>query len=45
MTEIEKLEAGLLYNASQDPDLLDDIRRCEKRCFDYNRTSPDDVPS
>ena len=45
MTEIEKLEAGLLYNASQDPDLLDDIRRCEKYCFDYNRTSPADLPS
>lgn len=45
MTEIEKLEAGLLYNATLDPELLEDIHRCEKYCFDYNRTSPDDIVS
>ena len=40
MDEFEKRDAGLLYNVSNDPELLTEVRRCEQRCFDYNHTPP-----
>ncbi len=43
MTEREKMMAGELYDANHDPELLGLIRQCEKRCFDYNHTSPDQI--
>ena len=45
MDETEKKNSGLFYNPAADSEMLGDIRRCEKLCFHYNRTSPDDIVS
>lgn len=45
MNEFEKREEGLLYNPATDPEMLDEIHRCEQWCFDYNRTSPGKLDS
>lgn len=36
MTEKEKRAAGLLYDAGNDPELLDELMRCKDLCFEYN---------
>lgn len=43
MDEKEKRDSGLLYNPAADEALFGDIRRCERRCFDYNHLPPDDI--
>lgn len=39
MDEIGNKDTGQLYHAIG-PEMLEDIRRCEQRCFDYNHTPP-----
>lgn len=41
MTEKEKQQAGLLYDASHDPEVLSDLRRCEQECYEINQIEPD----
>lgn len=45
MDEIERKDAGgsLYYDVKGNPALLDKIRQCELRCFEYNQTPPGDV--
>lgn len=40
-TEREKQQAGLLYDAKFDEDLLADLHRCEAECFEINAMHPD----
>jgi len=40
MTELEKSRVGLLYDPNHDPQLVDMIRQCEQRCYEYNHTPP-----
>lgn len=37
MTEKEKRDAGLLYDANYNTELLDEMRACKDKCFDFNR--------
>ena len=39
MTEKEKRDAGLLYNAGSDPELLADVKRAKELCHRYNQLS------
>ena len=43
MTEREKRDAGLLYNAGSDPGLLEESRRAKELCHRYNQLSPADA--
>lgn len=43
MDEFEKRDAGMLYNPATDPEMLEEIHRCEQRCFDYNHTPPSEI--
>lgn len=43
MTEKEKMIAGLLYDAAQDPELLNDRLRCKGLCRKYNDLYPDNL--
>ena len=40
MTEKEKAEAGLLYNANYDPALTSERLACMDKCYDYNKLRP-----
>lgn len=42
MTEIEKRDAGYLYNANYDPELLAQIARCNDLCHEFNQLKPSD---
>ena len=42
MTEKEKRDAGLPYNAGSDPDLLAEVRRAKDLCYRYNQLAPMD---
>ena len=42
MTEKEKRDAGLLYNAGSDPALLAEVRRAKDLCYKYNQLPPMD---
>ena len=39
------MATGEYYNANNDPELLDLVHLCEKRCYEYNHTSPDQIDS
>lgn len=43
MTEKEKAKAGLLYDANNDPELIEERRVCIKKCCEYNLIPPDDL--
>lgn len=40
MTEKEKRDAGLLYDANYDAALVAEMTACKDRCFDYNALRP-----
>lgn len=40
MTEKEKRDAGLLYDANYDVELLEEIARCKDLCFEFNAMKP-----
>lgn len=40
MTEKEKRDAGFLYNANYDPELLAEIERCNDLCHLFNQLKP-----
>ena len=40
MTEREKMEKGLLYDANNDPELIAARTRCKDLCFSYNQLRP-----
>ena len=42
MTEREKRDAGMLYNAGADPQLLAEVRRAKGLCHRYNQLEPMD---
>lgn len=42
MTEKEKRDAGYLYNANYDAEIIEEINRCNDLCFDFNRLRPSD---
>ncbi|MFL9832476.1 sugar O-acetyltransferase [Chryseobacterium terrae] len=43
MTEKEKCENGLLYDANYDPELLNDRMVCKDLCLEYNQLKNSDV--
>lgn len=43
MTEKEKAEAGLLYDANYDIALLAERASCKAMCYEYNRRHPSDT--
>lgn len=43
MTEREKMQQGLLYDANYDEELLAERMRCKDLCFEYNRLPPSHV--
>ena len=40
MTEREKMEQGMLYDANYDEELLAERARCKDLCFAYNQLKP-----
>lgn len=40
MTELEKMQRGLLYDANYDPELLQARTRCKDLCFEFNHLKP-----
>lgn len=40
MTETEKMQAGLLYDANYNAQLLQARIRCKELCYDFNRLRP-----
>ena len=43
MTEQEKMQQGLLYDANNDPDLIAQRIRCKDLCFELNQLKPSQV--
>ncbi|MDE6109637.1 MAG: sugar O-acetyltransferase, partial [Muribaculaceae bacterium] len=43
MTEKEKMLAGMIYDANNDPALIEERRRCKEMCRDYNTLRPSDT--
>ena len=43
MTELEKMQQGLLYDANNDPDLIAQRLRCKDLCFALNQLKPSQV--
>lgn len=43
MTEREKMQKGLLYDANYDGELIAERMRCKDLCFSYNQTLPSHV--
>ncbi len=43
MTEKEKMLAGMIYDANNDPALIEERRRCKELCRDYNTLRPSDI--
>ena len=37
MTEKEKAQAGYLYNANYDEEILEDISKCNDLCYEFNQ--------
>lgn len=37
MTEKEKRDQGLLYDANNDKELLNERQKCKQQCCEYNR--------
>ena len=42
MTEKEKRDSGVLYNAGSDPELISEVMRAKKLCHEYNSIDPTD---
>ncbi len=42
MTEKEKMQRQMLYNANHDEELLNERKRAKELCFDYNSLRPSD---
>ena len=42
MTEKEKAQAGYLYNANYDEEILKDIYKCNDLCYEFNQIRPSD---
>lgn len=42
MTELEKMQAGLLYDANYDSELIERRTACKELCHDFNHTRPSD---
>lgn len=42
MTEKEKRDRGYLYNANYDPEILQEIARCNDLCHEFNQIKPSD---
>ncbi len=42
MTEKEKRDRGLLYNANYDEEILEEISRCADLCHEFNQIKPSD---
>lgn len=40
MTEKEKRDAGVLYNANYDPQIIDEIHACGDLCYEFNSLKP-----
>lgn len=40
MTEKEKRDAGYLYNANYDAEIIEEINRCNDLCYDFNQLRP-----
>jgi acetyltransferase-like isoleucine patch superfamily enzyme len=40
MTEKEKMLAGMIYDANNDPDLIEERLKCKELCRDYNDLRP-----
>lgn len=40
MTEIEKRDSGLLYDANNDPQIIKEINSCSDICFAFNKIKP-----
>ncbi len=45
MTEKEKAQAGYLYNANYDEEILKDIHACNDLCYEFNQIRPSDRES
>lgn len=43
MTEKEKRDAGYLYNANYDAEIIEEVTRCGDLCFDLNNIRPTDA--
>ena len=43
MTEREKAEAGMLYDAQKDPDIVEGRIRSQEFCYDYNALRPSQI--
>lgn len=43
MTEKEKRDLNILYDANNDPKLIKELMSCKKKCYEYNNLSPDDA--
>ena len=43
MTEREKAEAGLLYDAKMDPEVVRGRKESQELCFDYNMLRPSQI--
>lgn len=42
MTEKEKMLAGMIYDANNDPQLIAERLECKELCHDYNNLRPHD---
>ena len=42
MTEKEKQEAGFLYDANYDKEIVEEIYKCNDLCFEFNQIKPSD---
>ena len=40
MTEKEKMLAGMIYDANNDPQLIAERLDCKEKCYDYNHLRP-----
>lgn len=40
MTEMEKMQQGLLYDANYDEELIQARTRCKDLCFEFNQMKP-----
>lgn len=45
MTEKEKMLCGIIYDANNDPLLIEERRNCKELCRDYNDLRPSDIHS
>jgi len=43
MTEKEKAEKGILYNANYDKEILEERKKCQELCYEYNQLRPSDM--